>query len=67
MSGTRESAILRGGTWEIITLRNREPGSPLNLYSLKKAKLPCVLFQGIAFHFYPHNAKVKFSPIKTPA
>ena len=38
-----------------------------NLYSLKKAKLPCGLFQGIAFHFYPHNAKVKFSPIKTPA
>ena len=29
MNGTRESVILRGGTREIITLTNREPGSPL--------------------------------------
>ena len=67
MNGTRESAILRGRTREIITLTNRESGSPLTrILSPEKSSLPRSRFQAIAFHFYPHSAKVKLYPPKTP-
>ena len=67
MNGTRESEILRGRTREIITLTNREPGSPLTrILSPEKSSLPRSRFQAIAFHFYPHSAKVKLYPPKTP-
>ena len=53
----------------IITLTNREPGSPLTrIYKVQKKPSPSrSRFQGIAFHFYPHNAKVKLNPLKTSA
>ena len=67
MNGTRESAILRGRTRDIITLTNRESGSPLTrILSPEKSSLPRSRFQAIAFHFYPHSAKVKLYPPKTP-
>ena len=55
------------GLGEIITLTNREPGSPLTrILSPEKSSLPRSRFQAIAFHFYPHSAKVKLYPPKTP-
>ena len=44
--------------------------SPLILHwiilSPEKSSLPRSRFQAIAFHFYPHSAKVKLYPPKTP-